>query len=73
MKTDGSRLNNYVKAAAIGFTGGYIFVCFIELVWICMNALTFEEVNLTSMRFDIPFAFSLLASGMAVLIEWMCD
>lgn len=38
-----------------------------------MNVLTFDEVNLTSMRFDIPFAFSLLASGMAVLIEWMVD
>ena len=38
-----------------------------------MNVLTFEEVNLTSMRFDIPFAFSLLASGLSVLIEWMCD
>ena len=73
MKTDALRLNRYVKAAAIGFIGCFITVCFIELVWICMNVLTFDEVDLTSMRFDIPFAFSVLASGLAALIEWMVD
>lgn len=72
-RTDALRLNKYVKAAAVGFIGCFIAVCFVELVWICMDALTGEEIDLIKMRFDIPVAFSLLASGLSVLIEWMVD